>query len=117
MFTLDSSGYFTPDDNWNKFLNYFFQIDFTKKRYSGIYLIDNFYIGKTQNLRIRLKCHIQTCFNGHHFNNALRQHINDCIKISQPMPVKIIDTNTSNERYHIKKYLSEGYNLLNLDVR
>lgn len=85
----------------------------------GIYVIDNVYVGKAQNIRARINQHMQQAMRGSHCNNGLSAHLYEKIESNTCISVKWIqiDPTQQNEFIVIKKMIDSGFELFNNDYR
>ena len=84
---------------------------------SGIYMIEDFYIGQTSNIVQRLAFHIlEPFFEEYGFNNFINKEksklILEILK-TRKLKVKLIDSDLKKEMEYIKEYSSNGYLLTN----
>jgi hypothetical protein len=97
--------------------HHFFKVDFinfpeTKRAVKGVYLIGNYYIGASQNIRQRILQHCKTVYDI--TNQCYKQYVDyDCIRnryiffcISKKIPVKVyyLSNNPFDEGYFCRKY-------------
>lgn len=99
--------------NWDVFL-YILSGKVMSKEFSspGVYMLNNFYIGKSDNIRSRIKQHIIRSLKGNHYNMDLQERIVRCITL-QSLPFDIISRDPNDEIGLISKYKSLGYPLVN----
>ena len=91
-----------------------FSYDF-KLGNAGIYLIGNFYVGASKNLKQRLTNHFTSSRNDSRGNN---QELADLIALynsydKKPIPVRLLSENLTEEYYWISKLKYLGFPLVN----
>ncbi len=79
----------------------------------GVYMIGDFYIGKSINIRKRILQHFQQSINSRHYNKDLAAKIVNLLLIGEKIPVKILSHDTDDEEFFIKHYREKGYYLFN----
>lgn len=86
--------------------------------HTGVYLIEDFYIGQSHNLPSRIASHIIECFyKEYQFDGYVNEE--KCKKIleilakNKKIKVKLLTDNVSNEARLIKEYFANGTNLVN----
>lgn len=82
-------------------------------RTKGVYLINDFYIGRSANIRNRFYSHLSDAINSRHFNRDLEKALLQKLKNKSPIKVSILSNDPDREDELICKYLSAGFPLLN----
>lgn len=101
-----------------KILNNFIEYDSNNFiRPAGIYLIEDFYIGKTNNINSRIAFHILECFYKEYgcityVNEEKREAILKVLE-TRKLKVKLLDDDMNKEKGYIQDYYLNGYPLLN----
>lgn len=83
--------------------------------FAGVYMIGDFYIGRSDSIRKRLIRHAQKALKGNHFNADFQTQFDFHISNDYTMPVKILSyqNTVSVENNLIKDHIQKGYNLVN----
>ena len=101
-------------ENNNKFIRDWFGIeDESKIKCAGVYMIGDFYIGKSNNMRKRLLQHCQKTIKDTHYNKGLSYALHDVFLRGLPITFRILSYNTKMELFFIKKY-TDSLNLTNI---
>jgi hypothetical protein len=82
----------------------------------GVYMIGDFYIGKSIDIRKRVLNHFQCSINGRHQNNDLSSKIIDLLLNGEKIPVRILSQDTRKEAFFIHEFVRKGYNLKNKEL-
>lgn len=98
--------------------NTFFCPDIIGKK-GGIYTICDFYVGRSVNIRSRIKQHIYQAFNGTHCNKALAAKIKEHYEEQGSLTIfwKECEPTDLNEAIIISNSLEYGIELVNIDLR
>lgn len=105
--------------DWDRFFEYFFDADedFFKSNYgrtAGVYVIDNYYVGRSIKLRNRLKNHVLSALNGRHDNYKLANRLISKIAAGEKMSLEVVSHNPDDEYIVCKNLLDKGYSLANV---
>ena len=87
-------------------------VGFPDKKYkviSGVYLIEDFYVGASKNIRSRIIGHLKDSKAKRHSNKSLEYLINKKYSDCESITITLLDTNPFNE----DKYLDNYENLVN----
>lgn len=85
----------------------------------GIYTIEDCYIGRSVDIKKRIKQHIFQAFNGTHCNKLLAQKIKDAYDENGGLTIywQECEPNDLNEAIVISDFISMGVDLVNIDLR
>lgn len=79
----------------------------------GVYLMNDFYIGRSVNIYRRIKEHISSAIRGVSTNKDLEKSIISCFREQTGIHIKLIDKCMKNESYWIQSLQKEGYPIVN----
>jgi hypothetical protein len=82
----------------------------TRSNKSGVYMINNIYIGKSNNIYNRIKQHIGSAINTRHYNLMLQDSICDCLFYGKNIDLKILSNDTKDESRLIREYQKQLVN-------
>lgn len=103
----------------SKFINEWTNVDtaYMRKNNKGIYMIGDFYIGKSINIRQRFVSHYKLCLRHEHVNNEFQNRFNQLLREGETIEFKVLDSNPNEalEQSYIDKYKAIGYPLVNCD--
>ena len=92
-------------ENSKKFIRDWFEIeDESKIKCAGVYMIGDFYIGRSENMRKRLLQHCQKTVKGTHYNKGLSYALHEVFLGGLPTTFRILSYNPKMELFFIKKY-------------
>ncbi len=100
----------------NQFLKEFCGIEF-KKVMSGVYMIGDFYIGRSNNIRARLMSHLRSAINNRHPNKEVESKIISRLLKRKVIPMWVLSDNDKDECKLIGYYKYHGFPLVNKDMR
>lgn len=85
---------------------------------SGVYLIDDKYIGVSHSIKTRVMSHIQDSIKCRHCNRELQSYIRGKFLANQKLEIKVLSTEDSfeEESFWINYYLKQDIKLLNIMV-
>ena len=94
--------------DWDVFFSQFFGVKSKKEMCevygkSGVYCIDGVYIGRSKNIKDRLKKHICSSINSKHTNKKLQYHIQQKIINNETIALIILSNKCSDETKIIKE--------------
>jgi hypothetical protein len=85
----------------------------TSKTISGVYIINDSYIGSSCDIYNRIIKHVRESINGSHKNVKLRMSIMDKILLGNKISLKILSKNPYDEKIIYDTLISEGKILFN----
>ncbi len=88
-------------DHW-KFKINFVNYPETNRRVSGVYLIEDVYVGASKSIRSRIVNHLNAALRKSHPNNEFGEYLRLKIINNHPIDIFIIDDDKYNEGFYIE---------------
>lgn len=96
-----------------KFCKEIMNIEYNSLKKSGVYIIGDFYIGRSKDISSRLMYHLNYSIKGEHTNKEMQDRIMSKILNDKKLSIKIISDNQDDEEKLIYDYYEKGYPLIN----
>lgn len=95
------------------------EIPYLRKNNIGIYLIGDFYIGQSINIRQRVMQHYKLCLKNEHVNTDFQNKFLELLKSGKTISLKILDNKADSniEQQYIDEYRTNGFPLVNCNQR
>lgn len=74
----------------------------TKRKVSGVYLIEDVYVGASKSIRSRIVGHLNAALRKSHPNNEFGEYLRLKINDNHPIDIFIIDNDVYREGFYIK---------------